>query len=83
MARGSLCETQHWLRRAFKRKLLTADEVAKLQPLIAELSPKLNAYLHAIGDTVKSQRNDKLSRKIVMQKPKIEDQRSKIQDQDS
>lgn len=26
MARGSLNETQHWLRRAFKRKLLTKEQ---------------------------------------------------------
>jgi four helix bundle protein len=27
IARGSLYETQHWLRRAYQRKLLTADQV--------------------------------------------------------
>ena len=49
MARGSLYETRHWLRRAFQRQLLAADQVAKLKPLIDELSPKLNAYLSSIG----------------------------------
>jgi len=29
-ARGSLYETKHWLRRAYKRKLLTESEIAKL-----------------------------------------------------
>ena len=49
MARGSLNETQHWLRRAFKRKLLTKKQVDDLKPLIAELGPTLNAYLKSIG----------------------------------
>lgn len=49
MARGSLYETRHWLRRAFKRKLLTDEQVKVLTQLIEELTPKLNAYLGKIG----------------------------------
>ena len=49
MARGSLYETQHWLRRSYKRRLLTQKEVDDLLPLIKELAPKLNAYLRSIG----------------------------------
>ena len=49
IARGSLQETQHWLRRAFKRNLLTDDEINKLRPLIDKLSPSLNAFLRSIG----------------------------------
>lgn len=49
IARGSLQETQHWLRRAFKRNLLTKEEVEKLKPLIEKLSPTLDAYLGSIG----------------------------------
>jgi len=49
IARGSLYETQHWLRRAFQRKLLTHDQVAKIQPLIERLGPLLNGYLRSIG----------------------------------
>jgi four helix bundle protein len=49
IARGSLNETRHWLRRAFRRRLLTQEQVAQLRPLIDELSPKLNAYLKSIG----------------------------------
>ncbi|MSQ93284.1 MAG: four helix bundle protein [Gemmataceae bacterium] len=49
IARGSLYETQHWLRRAYKRSLLTADQTAALKPLIDNLSPMLNAYLRSIG----------------------------------
>src|SRR3954451_13525271 len=39
IARGSLCETLHWLRRAYMRKLLTAAQVKELRLVIAELSP--------------------------------------------
>ncbi len=49
IARGSLNETRHWLRRAFKRKLLTETQVGQLTPIIEKLTPKLNAYLGAIG----------------------------------
>jgi four helix bundle protein len=49
IARGSLYETRHWLRRAFKRKLLTDVQTAKLTPIIEKLTPKLNAYLKAVG----------------------------------
>src|SRR6266545_7130959 len=44
-ARGSLNETQHWLRRAFRRKLMTKTQVLLLKPVIDELGPRLNAYL--------------------------------------
>jgi four helix bundle protein len=47
-ARGSLYETRHWLRRAFKRRLLAAAQVNRIRPLIDELGPKLNAYRNAI-----------------------------------
>jgi len=49
MSRGSFNETQHWLRRAYKRKLLTKKQIDELKPLIAELGPTLNAYLRSIG----------------------------------
>jgi four helix bundle protein len=49
VSRGSLYETQHWLRRAFKRNLLTEAQVNKLLPIVNELTPKLNAYLGSIG----------------------------------
>ena len=54
MARGSLNETQHWLRRAYKRSLLTQEQVASLKPIIDELAPKLNAYLKSIGAVPKN-----------------------------
>ena len=49
IARGSLNETRHWLRRAFKRKLLTDMQVSSLTPTIEKLTLKLNAYLRSIG----------------------------------
>ncbi len=49
IARGSLQETQHWLRRAYKRNLLTKEQIEKLKPLLDKLSPTLNAYLRSIG----------------------------------
>src|SRR5436190_21003703 len=51
IGRGSLQETQHWLRRAFKRNLLTRSEIESLKPLIEKLGPSLNAYLRSIGTT--------------------------------
>lgn len=48
-ARGSLYETRHWLRRAFKRDLLSAEQIDRTKPLIDNLSPMLNAYLKSIG----------------------------------
>jgi four helix bundle protein len=49
MARGSLNETRHWLRRAYQRQLFGEAEVNRLKPLIRELGPRLNAYLNSIG----------------------------------
>ncbi len=49
IARGSLNETQHFLRRAFKRNLLPPADVKKLKPLVDNLAPQLNAYLKSIG----------------------------------
>ncbi len=49
IARGSLNETQHWLRRAYKRNLLKEEEVNRIKPIVDELAPKLNAYLKSIG----------------------------------
>jgi len=54
ISRGSLYETRHWLRRAYKRKLLTKDETKGLQELIEELAPRLNAYINSIGKQITS-----------------------------
>jgi four helix bundle protein len=51
IARGSLNETRHWLRRAHRRKMLTTEQTDALKPLLDELAPTLNAYLNSIGPT--------------------------------
>jgi four helix bundle protein len=50
IARGSLNETQHWLRRAYTRKLLTIEQINAIKQIINELAPKLNSYLNSIGN---------------------------------
>ncbi|WP_333295419.1 MULTISPECIES: four helix bundle protein [unclassified Microcoleus] len=52
IARGSLYKTKHWLRRAYTRQLLTSTQVETLKPIIDALSPRLNAYLKSIGNTL-------------------------------
>jgi four helix bundle protein len=59
IARGSLYETKHWLRRAFKRNLLTEGQVSELKPMIDELSPRLNAYYKSIDAAARESRNIK------------------------
>src|SRR5213593_4429079 len=53
MARGSLYETIHWLRRSYTRKLLSQSEVKNLRALVEELSPKLNAFLRSVDQRLK------------------------------
>ena len=50
LARGALNETKHWLRRAYKRGLLTNEQIHSLKPLVDSLAPRLNAYLKSIGN---------------------------------
>lgn len=54
ISRGSLYETRHWLRCAYKRRLLTEKEVSELVPILEELVPKLNAYLRSVGSQNKT-----------------------------
>jgi four helix bundle protein len=49
IARGSLNETRHWLRRAYRRGLLADDQIKSLKALIDPLPKRLNAYLRSIG----------------------------------
>lgn len=49
IARGSLYETKHWLRRAYRRELISSEQVEHLKPLLDELGPRLNAYIRSIG----------------------------------
>ena len=52
MARGSLYETIHWLRRSYVRKLLSQRETTQLRLLVEELTPKLNAFLRSVDKRV-------------------------------
>ncbi|MGH9967197.1 MAG: four helix bundle protein [Pyrinomonadaceae bacterium] len=56
MARGSLYETKHWLRRAYRRRLRSDKQVSVVLPLVKELTPKLNAYLRSIGSLERRRR---------------------------
>jgi len=44
-SRGSFEETKCWLRKAFRRNLIDADEKMKIIEIINELGPKLNAFI--------------------------------------
>jgi four helix bundle protein len=48
IARGSLFETKHWLRRAVKRNLLTIQNINTIKKIIDELSPRLSAYINSL-----------------------------------
>ena len=58
IARGSLNETRHWLRRAYRRGLLTEDQVKTLKSLLDPLPKRLNAYLRSIGPATKTPQQD-------------------------
>ena len=49
IARGSLYETKHWIKRAYKRNLIADHQIQILEPIVKELAPRLNAYLNSIG----------------------------------
>lgn len=49
IARGSLYETRHWLRRAFRRQLLTELQITAIKQIVDSLGPQLNVYLKSIG----------------------------------
>jgi four helix bundle protein len=54
IARASLNETQHWLRRAYTRNLLTVQQINELTAIINDLAPQLNSYLQSIGSSPKN-----------------------------
>jgi four helix bundle protein len=56
IARGSLYETKHWLRRAFRRKLLTAKQTDSLREIIEDLTPALNGYWRSVSNAAAQQR---------------------------
>ena len=57
VARGSLYESMHFLRRAYRRSLLDKKQVDQIKSIIDSLGPSLNAYLKSIGP-IRSGNND-------------------------
>jgi len=55
ISRGSLFEVKHWLRRSYKRKLLSDSEIEGLHTLVDELTPKLSAYINSISKKLENQ----------------------------
>ncbi|HET6567535.1 MAG TPA: four helix bundle protein [Rhodothermales bacterium] len=49
VARGSLYETKNWLRRAYRRKLLTQEQLEEITQVVQALAPMLNAYLASLS----------------------------------
>ena len=76
IARGSLYETKHWLRRAYKRSLLTEKQIETLKPIINELSPMLNAYFSSVNKAVIQHKSKKQTTKIKGQRTKYKVQSS-------
>ncbi|MDX6766779.1 MAG: four helix bundle protein [Candidatus Methylacidiphilales bacterium] len=58
IARGSLNETRHFLRRAHKRKLLTTGQIKRLKVLVDALPKTLNAYLKSVGRVQDSSKDE-------------------------
>lgn len=58
IARGSLHQTKYWLKRAYSHKLMTNEQLNRLEPIINDLSPKLNAYLNYLDKAAKTQRKN-------------------------
>ena len=56
IARGSLYETKNWLRRSFRRQLISDEDVKKLKPIMDQLLPSLNAYYRSIDKAVQNER---------------------------
>lgn len=54
IAWGSLNETQHFLRRAYRRKLIKKEDADLLAPIVDMLGPKLNAYHQSLTPQAKS-----------------------------
>ena len=42
-------ETKNWLRRAYRRNLLSEEHIEELKPLTDALAPMLNAYYRSLN----------------------------------
>ena len=49
-ARGSFEETKTWLRKAIRRKVISAQRAKDYKKVIDELGPKLNAFIKSTRD---------------------------------
>lgn len=56
-ARGSLEETQDWLRKVYKRKLISSDNKEKIKSFLSIFPQKFNAYINKIKQ-YKNQNNE-------------------------
>ena len=74
MARGSLYETIHWLRRAYIRKLLSKRQTQNIRAIISELSPKLNAYVRSIQERMTTNKAQSTKHKVQSTKAQITNQ---------
>lgn len=54
IARGSLYETHHWLRRASRRNLLSRHDQETIRHLLDNLTPQLNAYITSLSSRIKT-----------------------------
>jgi four helix bundle protein len=70
VARGSLYETKHWLRRAYVRKLLSTKDTESLKITLDELTRTLNGYLRSLNRRSATKPADKSSARFPL-KPKI------------
>ncbi|MBI3462811.1 MAG: four helix bundle protein [Planctomycetes bacterium] len=55
IARGSLNETRHWLRRSHRRNLIAERDSESLRACLEKLAPALNGYLRSMSRKVDAQ----------------------------
>jgi four helix bundle protein len=59
IARGSLFETKHWLRRAYKRNLLGENDIEEIKNILDKLLPKLSTYINYLEQKIKRKNDSK------------------------
>ena len=63
MARGSFNEAKYWVRRASRRNLIKPEEADKLNRMIEDIGPSLNAYLKSLDRSNRSLKTPTLNSK--------------------
>ncbi len=53
ISRGSLFETKHWTKKAFKRKLIVEKDYNLMNKTIEELIPRLSAFINYLSKMCK------------------------------